>query len=294
MSIDETQNEQLPNPDATTDSATEEEDRMNTEKPERAEQQEGTSEKRKYIEDEATQQLVSTIATLLGETEETPIWYIRKIVRRAGTEQTMALLKEVLEVEQQGGMLVEDTSRRRTVGGVFFFLAKGKGYLKQKFYPKKKQSHQQSDANASDAGQATPMSQPAWRWEDRSTDIAELRKEQGATNVKITLVGHPGRITNHSSFIITIMQSQKVPTLPKGLPMPPPAPTTYAVYIAAKQWRKVEESLRNPEDVLIAEGYPVIDAKTGTIAVFVTSTATKLLQAAQREQQKAKTSSENS
>ena len=49
------------------------------------------------------------------------------------------------------------------------------------------------------------------------------------------------------------MQSSKVPALPKGLPVPAEAKTTYAVYIAQKQWRKVEEVLWNPEDMLIAE-----------------------------------------
>jgi hypothetical protein len=240
--------------------------------------------KQREGDDEETKQLIATIATWLQETEPTPIWYIRKIVKKAGPEETMALLKEVLEVEQQGGMLVEDQSRRRTVGGVFFFLAKQKGYLKQKFYPQKKHRAGQPDATVSEPGHPR---QEAWNWDDRLDEITELRKEQGATNVKITLIGRPGRIANHGAFVLTTMQSTKIPALPKGVPVPPQTSTTYSVYIAAKQWKKVEASLQNPDDILIAEGYPVVDAKTGTIAVFVSSTATKLLQAAQREQQKA-------
>jgi hypothetical protein len=83
------------------------------------------------------------------------------------------------------------------------------------------------------------------------------------------------------------MQSSKIPALPKGLPVPSQANTTYSVYITEKQWKKVQEALRDPEDILIAEGYPMLDQETGTIAVFVTNTTTKLLQAAQREKQKA-------
>ena len=262
-------------------------DAQNTENTEGTE---GTPRKQKHVDDEETKQFIATVATWLQETEPTPIWYIRKIVKKAGSEQTMALLKEVLEVEQQGGMLVEDTSRRRTIGGVFFYLAKQKGYLKNKFYPKKKHVSHQPDAAASESGesgQPGQPEQPAWNWDDRLTEIVELRKEQGATTVKITLIGRPGRIANHGAFVLTTMQSSKMPALPKGLPVPPQTNTTYSVYIASKQWKKVEASLQNPEDILIAEGYPVVDAKTGTIAVFVSSTATKLLQAAQREQQKA-------
>lgn len=256
-----------------------------TEPRDSTENTEKSPKEKKAINDEEMQQFVSTIASWLDETEQTPIWYIRKIVRKAGPEQTMALLKEVLEIEQQGGMLVEDQSRRRTIGGVFFYLAKQKGYLKQKFYPQQKHGQPQDPATTSEP---SPSAQPAWNWEDRLVEIAELRKEQGATNVKITLIGRPGRIINHGAFVLTTMQSTKVPTLPKGLPVPPQGHTTFSVYIASKQWKKVEESLRNPEDILIAEGYPVVDAQTGTIAVFVSSTATKLLQAAQREQLKAK------
>jgi PHAX RNA-binding domain len=237
-------------------------------------------EKRPSGVDEETQQFVQTVATWLDETEETPLWHIRKVVRKVGTAQTMALLKEVLEIEQNGGLLIEDQSRRRTVGGVFFYLAKQKGYLKQKFYPSKPHRYHESE----DGTGRLP-----WRWEDRLKEITDLQHEQGAITVKITLIGRPGRIANHGTFILTTMQSSKVPSLPKGLPVPALASTTYSVYIAAKQWRKVEASLRNPEDILIAEGYPMLDKETGTISVFVSSTATKLLQAAAREEQKAAT-----
>ena len=85
----------------------------------------------------------------------------------------------------------------------------------------------------------------------RVADITELQQEQGgASTVKLTLIGRPGRVSNKGTFMLTTMQSSKVPALPKGLPVPAQASTTYAVYIAQKQWRKVEEALRNPEDIL--------------------------------------------
>ena len=84
------------------------------------------------------------------------------------------------------------------------------------------------------------------------------------------------------------MESNKVPALPKGLPTPPAAPTKYTVYIAAKQWRKVEQAIADPEDVLIVEGFPTMDAEARAIAVFATNTTTKKLQQALKEAQKAK------
>ena len=41
--------------------------------------------------------------------------------------------------------------------------------------------------------------------------------------------------------------------------------------------------MQNPQDRLIIEGYPVLDKRLGTIAVFTQSVTTKLLQAAKQE-----------
>jgi hypothetical protein len=84
--------------------------------------------------------------------------------------------------------------------------------------------------------------------------------------VKITLVGRPGRIVEKDNLVLTTMQNTKAPTLPKGLPEPPAEPTTYVVYIAGKQWRKVASSIQDPQDKLILEGYPVFDRRLGAVA----------------------------
>ena len=78
-------------------------------------------------------------------------------------------------------------------------------------------------------------------------------------------------------------KSDKAPSLPKGLPPIPDEPTTYIVYIARKQWRKVARAIKDPDDSLIVEGLPVMDKRLGTIAVFARSVTTKLLQAKKRE-----------
>ena len=105
--------------------------------------------------------------------------------------------------------------------------------------------------------------------------------------MKLTLIGKPGKVIEKGTCFIMSMESQKAPALPKGLPTPPETTTTYTVYIASKQWRKVESVVSDPDDVLILEGYPQLDAKTGSIAVFITNSTTKKLQAAQRQAQPA-------
>ncbi len=67
---------------------------------------------------------VSTIAARLGETDPQVQRTIGRIVRQLGAETALALVEEALAVEAQGGMLLPDLSRRRTLGGVFFVLVK--------------------------------------------------------------------------------------------------------------------------------------------------------------------------
>ena len=59
-----------------------------------------------------------------------------------------------------------------------------------------------------------------------------------------------------------------------------------------KQWRRVAEAMKDPEDTLIVEGFPQLDAQTGSIAVFTTNTTTRKLQQAQRQTQPAQAASD--
>jgi hypothetical protein len=66
-----------------------------------------------------TDDAVTTIAQTLGETEPEPLQRLRAVVDILGPEQALALCENALAVEQQGGMLTQDGTRRRTVGGIF-------------------------------------------------------------------------------------------------------------------------------------------------------------------------------
>jgi hypothetical protein len=94
-------------------------------------------------------------------------------------------------------------------------------------------------------------------------------------------------VVEQEGFTLLKMQhTGPLPSLPKGIPVPAAVPTTtYIVYIAAKQWRGVAESLKTPEDTLIVEGVQFYDAEHQAIAVFATNTTTKLLQQAKRAAQ---------
>jgi hypothetical protein len=119
--------------------------------------------------------------------------------------------------------------------------------------------------------------------------VPHLLEQVGESKTaKITLIGRPVRIVEKGAVVLTSMQTSKAPSLPKGLPPVPTDPTTYVVSIAQKQWKKVAQAIKEPQDVLIVEGYPVLDKRLGTITVFAQSVTTKLLQATRREVQKTK------
>ncbi|NJN97952.1 MAG: hypothetical protein HC875_29690 [Anaerolineales bacterium] len=223
------------------------------------------------------------IAAELGETEHTPIKTIERIVKVLGEERALALLDETLKIEADGGMLTEDGSQRRTPGGVFFRLVKAGTTGQERgliFLPKQQPA----------APKAKPQPLNPEEWLAVSNEALKLTKGE-ISKVKITVIGRPGRVIEKGEVVITSMENTKVPSLPSGLPAPPSEPTTYLVYIAQKQWRKVKDSLnQNADDKLIVEGYPVLDKRIGqggTLTVYAHNTTTKLLDQAKREQQKA-------
>lgn len=70
--------------------------------------------------------LVHLIATELKENNPKAREQIRKIIEVAGIDFAQSLLRETVEIESSDGILLPDGTRRRTMGGVFLFLAKQK------------------------------------------------------------------------------------------------------------------------------------------------------------------------
>ncbi|HLZ58360.1 MAG TPA: phosphorylated adapter RNA export RNA-binding domain-containing protein, partial [Ktedonosporobacter sp.] len=70
------------------------------------------------------------IADRLGETETGPRKQVERIVWTLGRTQALVLLERTVQIEEQGGMMLPDGSRRRTAGGVFFTLAYTEGVPK--------------------------------------------------------------------------------------------------------------------------------------------------------------------
>jgi phosphorylated adapter RNA export protein len=76
--------------------------------------------------DKEIDELVKKIADMLGETQIMPISQIKMLILALGRPIVMELLRETLQIEMKGGMMISNGSRRRTPGGVFFYLARKK------------------------------------------------------------------------------------------------------------------------------------------------------------------------
>ncbi len=228
------------------------------------------------------------IAEQLGETDTTPRRQIWRILHTIGPERTQAFVEQTLEIEANGGMILPDSSRKRTLGGVFFRLVRDQVSEDERRtiwpYPTWKERKQREKTQAAPA----PPQLPAFQWEQADEVIAEVFKHPGeATTVKVTLIGRPGEIVERQGVIILGMKSTTIPSLPKGLPAPPEQPTNYLIFVSQKQWKKVADAIKNPADKLIIEGYPTMHPKFAGITVYATQMTTTLLQAAKREQQAA-------
>lgn len=221
----------------------------------------------------------AAVAAQLNETNPGALTQIARIVERMGDEFVATAVADTLRIEAEGGQMTEDKQRRRTTGGVFFYLVRGRITAEDRkvLFPRPPRP-------AKPPLPTTIMLRDA----ERQAIYAQLKSHPGvAKNMKLTLVGRPAKILKRDTFVAVTLASREPPALPKGLPeLPVQEPTVYLVYIANKQWRKVEEAIQNPEDKLIIEGYPYNDKKMGVIGVLTQSVTTVNLQRVKRDTDK--------
>jgi hypothetical protein len=227
--------------------------------------------------------VAAEIADALGEKQHGPRKLVRDVVERCGVDFAREVLKDTEAVMTLGGMLTAAADRMRTKGGVFFYLARGRmsDETRHAIFPPRTVRSRRKDTPGE-----SPTPEPAFHWPDRLEIVRALLDEQGkASTVKITLIGRPGKTETRKDLVITTMShSTGSPTFPRGVPAPPETPTLYTVYIAAKQWKRVEAALNDdPEDVLIVEGMCAFDPELQAVAVYTIKATTKSLEAAKRQ-----------
>ena len=265
---------------------------------------EHNSDEQRVLHEQRSQD-ADQIAQQLGENETEPRKTIYKIVKKLGRDEAQRFVQKALEIDSAGGMMLPDLSRRRTIGGIFFYLVKTEAppEMTRHIFPRRP-THLKKKTLPLEGQETVGMTPPVapeakltaelpFTWEDRNAVLNQIAiEERGRTTVKVTLIGRPGKIVERGQSVVTTMQqSPNLPPLPRGLPIPQPEQieqALYAVYISARQWRGVAEALKDPEDVLIIEGWQMLDKQTEAIAVFAMNTTTKKQQAAKKQAQSQK------
>lgn len=214
---------------------------------------------------EEVEALVAEISQKLSEDN---VEQLTTAVNIIGLERARSCLQKAIEIEENGGMMIISGKRRRTPGGVFFYMVRtGASKDEQKIiFPNLFQE----------------KAQPP-RWKECKVYIAKLLKQPQkgtVSKVKLTLIGRPKQVAKAKTCMVAVMEGRPIPaSMPKGLPAPPKASSSFAVFIATKQWNRVAESLKqNKEDELIIEGYPIFDPAKQVTAVLAQGVTTKFIQ----------------
>ena len=199
----------------------------------------------------------TAMADQLGETVGGARATIWRAVRTLGPERAQAFVAQALEAEANGGMLIPDGSRKRTLGGIFFYLVRTQisddeaMQINRAWRWQQWKQQKRNKQNATDAAPAPPP-RPPFVWDEAAPIIAELTAHPGdASTVKVTIIGRPTQVVERQGVVVVALRSTTSPTLPKGLPPLPSTPTTYMIFIQQKQWTKVQAAMQQPDDALI-------------------------------------------
>jgi hypothetical protein len=208
------------------------------------------------------------IAKRLGETEKKPVEQIHLLVEHAGKEFVEEHLAETMKIEENGGMLTDDKKRRRSIGGVFFYITKGKldPEIRGRIFP---------------GYGSKPVVGKIIKWEERLEYIQQLLEagEHGDMRyVTMTFHGQVGKtIVDDNVVMTTIVHTFGQTPLPRGVPHPPEEGTTlYTVYMGRKQWDDITESLEKyKNDRIVVDGALFYDEATKSIAILASRVSTK-------------------
>lgn len=228
------------------------------------------------MEKQEIKQYAQEVAEKLGETDEKPIQQMELIIEHMGKEFVEQQLQKTEDIEANGGMKIEDKSRRRTKGGVFFYIAKANipPDTRALIFP-----------NYGQAAKGKVL-----EWTERAKHIQPMLdepEEHGEMQfVKMYIQGRPGKIIIlDNSVMTTISHEQQRSPMPRGVPHPPEQAQIYTVYMGIKQWEPVKPYLdKYKTDKLMIEGTIVWDDELNTFAVFAESVTSKRLEKAKRQE----------
>lgn len=232
-------------------------------------------------------QIDERVRAIARALHEPKVGLLQKLSDHVGIDKLEELYQRTLEIEAAGGMATANGKRRRTAGGVLFHLTRDlmTPRERRKIF-RERRPHPEGEGQ--EQARREPKPPPQAPKPPTSEEIAVLLKaaaaipaeKKGSATVKVTLIGRPKQVKRLDTCVLVVLAPKPPGTLPKGLPpVPPSTNATLAVFVAMKQWTKVEASLKeDPTDELIIEGFPANDPKNQITAVWAQSCTTKGIQ----------------
>ena len=211
--------------------------------------------------------LAKEIAFTLKENVPWAKTLIRQIIQEVGDDFACQLLKEALQIDADGGMLTLDGVQKRTIGGIFFHLARNR--LPQ-------ETVERVFARENRRRKHTPK---YIDWDKRTWIIEErLQKKGKIREVHVSMIAKPKTFTRTYDTIVTQMiQLRQQKDFPNGLPPLPEQEPLYTVYIAAKHWEAVRNQLKRKDQWLKIEGEAFYDEAIPGISVLAMNVKLKTI-----------------
>jgi hypothetical protein len=198
------------------------------------------------------------LAQQLGETTFHVLQQLERCILVLGEATVDELLRETEQIEQDGGMLTQDGTRRRTKGGVFLYLARQRATPEQRaiIFPL-------TDWRARNAARKAKANRTATTAPEPAAVAARERVTYvypGVSLVKTTLKGRPIQSTVMNGYARLLFErTEAKDSFPTGIPAAPSEPQRVTVLVGLKQWKKVADELQKPSVNLSVDGVMILE-----------------------------------
>lgn len=213
--------------------------------------------------------LRKTVAHIVEQLDEKNLKHTWWIVLNLGHERALELLARTLEIEAQGGMLIASGARRRTPGGVFFYLANPEASQKAARWRQTERDQEEAHLHAH---QSWIAEQIATHWPQRQQVLADLIRGgvKRARKMRVTLTGRPSKVVDQGAYMMTIMRApQPTEKMSDELPPIPDSNLAYVIYIPKSQWQRVEKRYtEEPHWELSVTGFLTYDSGIKKMSLF--------------------------
>lgn len=209
-----------------------------------------------------TDDIASQLIERLQETERKPVRQIKQIVEICGAEFALFMAENAETIFNNEGMTVQDGSRKRSLGGVFFYIVRGSvpPDVRRVIFP----------VSAKD--RMKPSKYPELDWDNRHEVLQTITNIGEVDEVNISIKGKPDHIERRAHLVVVALEGVIGPeqTFPRGMPPITEEPSRFFIYISENQWEKhvAKAFTKNRKPMIHVDGACFFDGESGGIGIY--------------------------